>query len=813
MQFTTESLNKRNEHRSIMIRFTIGREQLKSKHFRMKTSAQFSGLLFFLVLLTVFCSCQISTNELRQNQTAHEIDKLLHTTFTTGSISLTSSFDAANKALVLANKAHIDTLIIKSWLVMGSILRLQGKNDDAFDLFQTSLQRAINVSFDRGICQSLIESGSILYIRGQYEKSGDLFKEALAIAQKNHYSDLEASALNYIGKYCHTTGRFDESVDYYKRALLIYKTRGDSLLSVSVLLGLGKTYNNDGDLYMALRCYLEAYQACEKTNDYVSIADVCNHLGTIYLALNQPDRSMEYHQKALSYREQLYTPEGMANSFNNIGKVYLAKSNPDSALLYFTKALSNCEQISYTKGKVKALSNIGKAYILKSKFTTAEHYLRQSLDISQKARYDAGVAEASLELGNSFLGLHQTDSALLSFEICLTKANSANLIEISHEGYWGIYQCYLDKKDYAKSLDYYRFYAQAEKKLMQAESSNRLSQLRIDFESEKKEEDNEVLRKDNQLKEIKIHHEDFYISVFIIALALTAVFIVFLYSRFENNRKAHKRLEKLNNKIVKQNKELEKLNKELENANREKDKIFSIITHELRNPLYWFQNLTEMLSLRYTNMPPEKVKKTLGALDESAKNAFHLMDNLLHWSRSRLNRITPVITDHSLEKLIHESCHMYETILKQKNILLSVDLPVDSFIKVDADLFMCIVRNLVSNAIKYTPENGTIEITSIQKKQNYMISVTDSGIGIDPKQKKSIFTTDNESSSTGLMDEKGSGFGLKLCKEFVEMNKGKIWIAENTVIGTCFCFTVPYVCRTAVEYDAILRNQTNQVFN
>jgi len=772
-----------------------------------------SRLAFIMALLTMVCSCNNSNNHLLQNQTAREIDKLLHTTFTSGSISLASSYEAANKALILANNAHNDTMIIKSWLVLGSILRLQGKNDDAYDLFQTSLQLSGSVLFDRGICQSLIESGSILYIRGQYEKSGDLFKKALALAQKNHYSDLEASALNYIGKYCHTTGRFDESVDYYKRALEIYKSRGDSLQSVTVLLGLGKTYNNDGDLYMALRCYLEAYQACEKTNDYLNIADVCNHLGTIYLALNQPDRSMEYHRKALAYREQLYTPEGMANSFNNIGKVYLVKNNPDSALLYFSKALRNCEQISYIKGKVKALTNLGKVYNLKSNHTKAKDYLLQSISIAQKTGYDAGVAEASLELGNTFLGLHETDAAQKAFEFSLTKAKSANLTEIDHDGYWGLYQCFLDKKDYAKSLDYYRYFSQAEKKLTAAENSNRLSELRINFESEKKEDDNEVLRKDNELKEITIHQENIYILVFLIALALTALLIILLYSRFENKRKAHKKLEKLNNKIVKQNKELEKLNKELENANREKDKIFSIITHELRNPLYWFQNLTEMLSLRYTKMPTEKVQKTLGALDESAKNAFHLMDNLLHWSRSRLNRITPVITDHSLEKLIHESSRMYETILKQKNIQLNIELPIDSFIKADADLFMCVVRNLVSNAIKYTPEHGIIEITSRLKKQNYIISVTDSGIGIDQKLKKSIFNSDKESSSVGLMNEKGSGFGLKLCKEFVEMNKGKIWVEDNTENGSCFCFTVPYVCITAVQYDAMLRNQTNQVFN
>jgi signal transduction histidine kinase len=185
------------------------------------------------------------------------------------------------------------------------------------------------------------------------------------------------------------------------------------------------------------------------------------------------------------------------------------------------------------------------------------------------------------------------------------------------------------------------------------------------------------------------------------------------------------------------------------------------------------------------------VQKTLGALDESAKNAFHLMDNLLHWSRSRLNRITPVIGEHSLGKLISESSRMYDTILKQKNIQLITNLSEASFIKVDADLFMCVVRNLISNAIKFTPENGTIEINSDRERQHYTISVSDSGIGIDNKQKKSIFKSETNTVSVGLMNEKGSGFGLKLCKQFVKINGGKIWVADNTDKGSCFCFTVP----------------------
>jgi len=102
-----------------------------------------------------------------------------------------------------------------------------------------------------------------------------------------------------------------------------------------------------------------------------------------------------------------------------------------------------------------------------------------------------------------------------------------------------------------------------------------------------------------------------------------------------------------------------------------------------------------------------------------------------------------------------------------------------------------VVRNLISNAIKFTPENGTIEINSDRERQHYIISISDSGIGIDRKHKKSIFNSEVNSITMGLMNEKGTGFGLKLCKEFVKMNGGRIWVAEPEDGGSCFCFTVP----------------------
>jgi signal transduction histidine kinase len=331
---------------------------------------------------------------------------------------------------------------------------------------------------------------------------------------------------------------------------------------------------------------------------------------------------------------------------------------------------------------------------------------------------------------------------------------------------------------------------ETEKKLLNVENHRELAILQITYNSERKEKDNQVLRKDNELKAMTIKRKNTFLWLIVALFCSSILLCLYIYNRFYSKIKANQKLEELNSKITIQNKALEKLNQELNIANEEKDKLFSIIAHELRNPLYWFQNLAEVLSKNYRTMKPDKVQKSLLALDESAKNAFHLMDNLLHWSRSRLNRITPKKAKHPLVSIIKESLKLYETIIQYKEIELKISIPDSTEVYADSVLLCSVIRNLVSNAIKYTPAKGIISIDCSEGTDFINVIVSDTGSGIALKNLADVFKNNNHISNPGLMQEKGSGLGLKLCKEFVELNGGDIWVTNNDEKGTRFMFTV-----------------------
>jgi signal transduction histidine kinase len=720
-----------------------------------------------------------------------KIEKLLYIADSCNGNEPEKAEKATIEALKLSETYNQTEYRIKSWLELGEIQKIKGHNKIALVYFLKAKYLSKEKKILNEYCEALLEIGELYYHNGDYDASLQFFQEAETLATDNKYDDLLSRAIYFIGKYYQTKGNFSKSKEYYTRALDICNRSNNIKQEAFIYPSLGKYYLSEGKLNLALECYLKAYNISEHFNDNLVKAEVCNYLGGLYLQTDQYQMALSFHKKALKYRKSIKNPDGLAKSYNNIGEVFYELKQSDSALIYFNYSLELCNSIDYKKGLVKSEVNIGKVYSLKKELKRSNYFLKQALYTSLKAGYESGIAESSLALGVNFQDENKFDSAIIYYQKCINKLSKTNYDEILRNAYQGLYSCFYFKKDFKIALEYHQLLLQSEKNLLNVENNRQLAILNITFNNELKEKDNQVLRESNKLKEIEIKRETTLMWLIIVLLGLAIILCLFIYNRFYIKKKANTLLAELNKKIIQQNNELKNLNKDLKIANQEKDKLFSIIAHELRNPLYWFQSLAETFSKNYQKMTPDKIRKTLSALDESAKNAFHLMDNLLNWSRSKLNRIHPKKASHHLQTLVNDTVQMYETIIQQKEINFINHITGDIEIYADADLFNCVIRNLVSNAIKYTPNRGTISIECFCSNDLVTIIVSDSGCGIPENETNNIFNTNNTISVPGLMQEKGSGLGLKLCKDFVEMNKGKIWVISKLTKGTQFFFTVP----------------------
>jgi signal transduction histidine kinase len=246
--------------------------------------------------------------------------------------------------------------------------------------------------------------------------------------------------------------------------------------------------------------------------------------------------------------------------------------------------------------------------------------------------------------------------------------------------------------------------------------------------------------------------------------------------------------EQLNNT----NQQLKDTNQQLVILNSTKDRFFSIIAHDLRNPFHTVNGFAEILIKDYKKLPPEKIERFLNLIYASSKSGNNLLENLLQWSRSQTDRISYMPARINLSALADETINLLEGDAHHKNI--SVQSLIDQHIMVFADenMLKTIFRNLVSNSIKFTSENGIVTISSILTDSQVEVTVTDTGTGISSENIAKLFRIDSNLTTKGTANESGTGLGLILCKEFLEKHNGKIWVESEEGKGSKFKFTLPF---------------------
>jgi len=238
--------------------------------------------------------------------------------------------------------------------------------------------------------------------------------------------------------------------------------------------------------------------------------------------------------------------------------------------------------------------------------------------------------------------------------------------------------------------------------------------------------------------------------------------------------------------------EIQLINEELHRINAEKDKFFSIIAHDLRSPFNGFLGLTEIMAEELSTMTMEDIQKFAVIMRTSATNLYSLLGNLLEWSRMQRNLTTFVPLSFQLMQRISESMvYVLEGAVK-KEISISYDIPENMEVYADTDMVGGIIRNLVSNAVKFTPKGGSIIISAKSAAHNLIeISIKDSGIGMNTNMIGHLFCLDVNTSRTGTEGEYSTGLGLIICKDFIEKHGGKLWVESEVGKGSTFRFTLP----------------------
>jgi signal transduction histidine kinase len=260
----------------------------------------------------------------------------------------------------------------------------------------------------------------------------------------------------------------------------------------------------------------------------------------------------------------------------------------------------------------------------------------------------------------------------------------------------------------------------------------------------------------------------------------------------------HEELITLSESLSHQNKELEVKNNKLEEAIHQKTKLFSIIAHDLKSPILSTSSLTELLLERYDTMSEEKKINWLNKILNSNKLLYELLENLLLWSRSQTGMIELKPETLNLAGTVEKIASIYRNYASNKSIHLSLQIEQGLTLYADRMMIETIIRNFLSNAIKFSFENGTITIRASNEGHYTIVSVEDDGVGMRPQQLQTLFNSGNNSVTTGTLGEKGTGLGLRICCEFIEKHEGRIWAESESEKGTTISFSLPRAVRYRV---------------
>jgi len=497
------------------------------------------------------------------------------------------------------------------------------------------------------------------------------------------------------------------------------------------------------------------------------------------------NEAIQYYKKAVKLNKQIGDSVSLAIDYDYLGISYSRLQIPDSSLLYYNKALSLFKKSGKIDRYAVSLSNI--AWVLQNypdSLNKAINYCNLAWKTFQQIGWlyyegdiKHGLASAYMKQGkyNQAIELYQS-SLKLAFE------HKRELLLIK-QIYQGLSQAYEKTGKYKEALANHILYAQYNDSTIEKHKITQIAKLEMQYETEKKEKEIIQLQTKHQLAEIELKKNKQIKILGTVLVGLLLLFLLFLYSKYIDKKKSNDLLESKNQQI-------ERSENDLRELNAAKNKFFSIIAHDLKNPFHTVMGFSQLLSKDYDRFTEDERRKFASDIYQSSNNIFRLLQNLLDWSRSQTGRIAyaPIIVD--FKRVLNNAMSVLHAMARQKNI--SITHAYDDNLKIygDPSMLETVLRNLISNAIKFTPENGSIEISAIELENQVTISIKDSGIGISESDLTNLFRIDSKVKQKGTNNEDGTGLGLVLCHEFIQKNNGTIWAERNLGNGSKFSFTI-----------------------
>jgi two-component system, sensor histidine kinase and response regulator len=533
-------------------------------------------------------------------------------------------------------------------------------------------------------------------------------------------------------------------------------------------------YYRKGDFLKALEISNEALKISEKISDLPEVARSLNNVGAIYYEERQYDKALEHVKRALRIAEKIHDESIIVRSLNNIANLYeQTMISPDSAQLYATQALIRSEKIGSKYYESIANHTMGELLVRKHDFTSALKKLQRALALSAPLS-DALKIQIVHDIAEVYVYQDRIGEAITLIDKNIATAKKYGYREELMRSYQLLAECYRLLHNVPLAYEYLGRYSLLHDSIYNEQNSIRLATLQSQSDLDKKQTQIELLTKDTLLNKEEIRRQRIQLSSTIgglIGILLLAGIL------FYGNRKFNRTNILLQDRTT-----------QLARLNNTKDKLFSIISHDFRSPLNSLKGLLGLLENK--NLTREEFAVLAEKLNRNFNAVSNDLENLLQWSLAQLKGIQTNVKRIDVRAIVQEHIGLFHEIALVKRVELENRISEDLFALADEDHIRLVLRNLINNAIKFTPPGGAVQISSFDESPFIKIVVADTGVGIGSRQLESLFQKDKAVSTRGTNQERGVGLGLLLCQEFVENNGGQLVVASELGKGSVFSFTL-----------------------
>ena len=564
-----------------------------------------------------------------------------------------------------------------------------------------------------------------------------------------------------------------EKLEYGEKLLVLAEKANSLEYRIKANCKIGIAHRFMGNLSRALEYLFKSAEEAEGKEQFRDLLaeDIYGEISTCYTQNGDSENALYYGVKTVNILRKSNRRQYFALSLINIGYDHYLIGNYDSAMTYYDESETILRKIDMQIGIAYVIGNRALIYWKKGDRDLAKKGLFEAIEMLQPIGDDYGMADYYNHLGKIFLEEKQENEAFTYTLKGLELAKNAGLKEQARDASQILYRLSLKKNNLEDAIQYQTQYYAYKDSIQNLQTTQRLGDLRTEYEVGLKQKEVDYLVE--QQKNTRI-----VIVTGALLLAAFVFLIIIVFTSFRSKNRLSKQLEKQND--------------DLEQLNHTKDKYFSIISHDLREPVHTLGGLITVCQMYLKDGDPKKITGIVEQMGGSVQRLIMLLDNLLNWAMNQRGQFPYVPEKLDLNEIVNRIVDMYKDNAVAKDVKLKYTHSEEQiFLFGDKNTISTIIRNLVHNGIKYTHMGGSVNISATQSNGYCQIEVSDTGVGISQERLSNLFNPEELNTSEGTIGETGLGLGLQLVNDFTHKNKGNLTVTSKLNEGSKFIVELP----------------------